>query len=352
MGELEYALGFPWWFAGEAERIDGTVGHSAIPDRRTFTIKQPIGVAAALVPWNFPVAMILRKASAALAAGCTMVIKPSPETPLSVLALVELALRAGFDKSALSVLTTDLQSTPTLSEALCKHPLVRKVTFTGSTRVGKLIARHCSEGLKKVTLELGGNCPFIVFNDATLRKAVDALLLLKWRHAGQACIAANRVFVQSQVYDEFERLLVSETQKLKQGHGASEGTTIGPLTTSAGVDKVDQQVQDAVSRGGRLVLGGTRPETSKGFFYPPTIVADAKPDMLVAKEETFGPLCALFRFETEKEVIQRANEVSVGLASYFFTRDVDRTWRLFEQLEAGMIGMNTGETGCSFRSRG
>lgn len=352
IGELEYALGFTWWFAGEAERINGTVGRSAIPDRRIFAIKQPIGVAAALVPWNFPVAMILRKASAALAAGCTMVIKPSPETPLSVLALVELALRAGFDKSALNVLTTDLQSAPSLSEALCKHPLVRKVTFTGSTRVGKLIARHCSEGLKKVTLELGGNCPFIVFNDADLRKAVDALLLLKWRHAGQACIAASRVFVQSQVYDEFGRLLVSETQKLRQGHGASKGTTIGPLTTSAGVDKVDQQVQDAVSRGGRLVLGGTKPEASKGFFYPPTIVADAKPDMLVAKEETFGPLYALFRFEAEKEVIHRANEVSVGLASCFFTRDVDRTWRLFEQLEAGMIGMNTGKTGCSIDPRG
>lgn len=344
LGELDYALGFTWWFAGEAERVNGSIAQSSIADRRVMTIKQPIGVAAALVPWNFPVAMILRKASAALAAGCTMVIKPSPETPLSVLALVELAVRAGFDRAALSVLTTDLKTTPSLSEALCKHPLVRKVTFTGSTRVGRLVARHCSEGLKKVTLELGGNCPFIVFDDADLGKAVEALMLLKWRHAGQACITANRVFVQAGVFDQFERLLLQETRKLKQGHGAADGTTIGPLTTPAGVEKVDEQVQDAVSRGGRLLLGGTRPQSSEGFFYPPTIVSDAKPDMLVAQEETFGPLCALFRFETEAEVVQRANEVSLGLASYFFTSSVDRTWRLFEKLEAGMIGMNTGKS--------
>ncbi|KAJ5981169.1 hypothetical protein N7522_013984 [Penicillium canescens] len=273
LGELDYALGFTWWFAGEAERVQGTIGSSSIADRRVLTIKEPIGVSVALVPWNFPVAMILRKASAALAAGCSMIIKPSPETPLSVLALAELAVRAGFDKAVLTVLTTDLESTPALSEALCKHQLVRKVTFTGSTRIGKLIAQHCSYGLKKLTLELGGNCPLIVFNDADLAKAVHALTLLKWRHAGQACITANRVFVQSGVYDEFQRLLVEETRKLKLGHGAATGTTIGPLTTPAGVDKVDAQVKDALSKGGKLLFGGVKPSDRKGYFYPPTIVS-------------------------------------------------------------------------------
>jgi succinate-semialdehyde dehydrogenase/glutarate-semialdehyde dehydrogenase len=343
LGELEYALGFTWWFAGEAERIHGTVMASATPDRRIITYKQPIGVAVALVPWNFPVAMILRKASAALATGCTMIIKPSPETPLSVLTLVELAVRAGYDPSVLSVLTTDLEATPRLSEALCKHPLISKVTFTGSTRVGKLVARHCSEGLKRVTLELGGNCPFIVFDDADLAKALDAVMLLKWRHAGQACIAANRVFVQAGIHDKFLKLLVEATSKLQQGHGSAKGTTIGPLTTPAGVDKVDEQVQDAVSKGGRLMLGGKRPVEGKGYFYPPTIIGNATANMLVAKEETFGPLCAVFKFSDEAEVVLRANEVSVGLASYFFTKNIDRAWRLLESLEAGMIGMNTGE---------
>ncbi|BCS18379.1 NAD-dependent succinate-semialdehyde dehydrogenase [Aspergillus puulaauensis] len=346
LGELDYALGFTWWFAGEAERIQGTVGTSSVKNRRNFTIKQPIGVSVAMVPWNFPVAMILRKASAALAAGCSMVIKPSPETPLSVLALVELAARAGVERGALTVLTTDLECTPALSESLCKHPLVRKVTFTGSTRVGKLISRHCSDGLKKLTLELGGNCPFIVFDDANLTQAVEALALLKWRHAGQACITANRVYIQSGVYDQFKSLLTETTKKLKVGHGAAPDTTIGPLTTAAGVEKVEAQVQDAISKGGKVVLGGRRPEhldpDAGGYFYSPTIISDATADMIVAHEETFGPLCALFRFDTEEQVVRKANETSMGLASYFFTRNVSRTWRLVESLEAGMIGMNTG----------
>ncbi|KAH7118324.1 putative succinate-semialdehyde dehydrogenase [Dactylonectria macrodidyma] len=343
MAELDYALGFPWWFAGEAERTHGTTGYSAIANRRTMTIKQPIGVAVALVPWNFPIAMILRKASAALAAGCTMIIKPSPETPLSVLSLVELALRAGFGQGVLTVLTTDLNCTPGLSESLCRHPLVRKVTFTGSTRIGKLIARHCSDGLKKVTLELGGNCPFIVFDDADIRKAVDALVLLKWRHAGQACITANRVFVQSGVYNEFQRLFIEETRKLVMGHGDTTGTTLGPLTTLAGVEKVNSQAKDAVAHGGKLAHGGRRPDNlGGGYFFEPTVISDANFNMQVASEETFGPLCALFRFDTEEEAVRAANDTSMGLASYFFTKDVNRSWRLLEKLEAGMIGINTG----------
>lgn len=341
-GELVYSLGFTWWFAGEAERMTGTVGQAAAPGRRIFTVKQPIGVAVALVPWNFPIAMILRKAAAAMAAGCTMVIKPSPETPLSCLALVDLAMRAGFPSGVLNVLTTDLDKTPELSEALCKHSLVRKVTFTGSTRVGKTIARQCSEGLKKVTLELGGNCPFLIFDDANLNQAVDSLMGLKWRHAGQACITANRVYVQSKVYDKFEQLLLQKTREIKIGHGAAEGTTMGPLTTPRGIDKVKSQIENARKSGGQVLCGGKEPTEMGGYFFEPTIISHMKPEMLTTKEETFGPLCALYKFETEEEAVKAANDTSMGLASYFFTKNIDRTWRLLENLEAGQIGMNTG----------
>ncbi|KAJ5287585.1 hypothetical protein N7478_003271 [Penicillium angulare] len=334
LGELDYALGFTWWFAGEAERIQGTVGHCSIANRRIITIKQPIGVSAALVPWNFPVTMILRKASAALAAGCTMIIKPSPETPLSVLALAELAVRAGVGKAALTVLTTDMKRIPGLSESLCKHPLVRKVTFTGSTRVGKVISHHCSDGLKRFTLELGGNCPFVVFDDADLEKAADALIQLKWRHAGQACITANRVYVQNGVYSAFETLL-----KAKDWSWISKRYDSWSFDNARGVDKVESHVKDAIAQGGRLVLGGSRPAGLTGYFYSPTIIAEASKKMMVADEKTFGPLCALFRFDTEGEAVAWANNTSMGLASYVFTRNVNRTWRL---LEAGMIGLNTG----------
>ena len=286
--------------------------------------------------------MILRKAAAALAAGCTMVIKPSPETPLSCLVLVELALRSGFPPGVLNVLTTDLDRTPDLSEALCRHPLVRKVTFTGSTRVGKLVQKICADGLKKVTLELGGNCPVLVFDDANLEQAAEALMGLKWRHAGQACITANRVYVQSGVFQKFEELLVKKTSQLKLGHGATDGTTIGPLTTARGVDKVKQQVADAQKNGGRIVYGGKEPEGLSGYFFEPTVISDMKPQMLTTREETFGPLLPLYKFETEDEVVKLANDTSMGLASYFFTKNMDRTWRLLENLEAGQIGMNTG----------
>jgi len=287
--------------------------------------------------------MILRKAGAALAAGCTMIIKPSPETPLSVLTLVELAHRAGFTPGVLSVLTTDLAATPALSEALCTHPLVRKVTFTGSTRVGALVARHCAAGLKKVTLELGGNCPFIIFDDADLAQALAALMLLKWRHAGQACISANRVYVQRGVYAAFTDMLVAETRKLKLGHGAQPGTTLGPVTTAQGIAKVEAQIHDATAQGASLVLGGKKPDGLKGYFYEPTILTDMTHDMLTSREETFGPLCALYPFDTEEQVVAWANDTSMGLASYAFTKNSDRVWRMFEKLEAGMIGLNTGE---------
>jgi len=343
-GEIDYALGFTWWFAGEAERIQGTVSVPAAPNRRVITIKQPVGVAVALVPWNFPVAMVLRKAGAALAAGCTLIVKPSPETPLSCLALAHLAAEAGFPPGVFNVLTTDLENTPSLSEALCKHPLVRKVTFTGSTAVGKIVARHCAEGLKKVTLELGGNCPFIIFDDADLQQALDALMLLKWRHAGQACITANRVYVQSGVIAKFTQMLTVATKKLKLGHGAEDGTTMGPVTTPRGISKAMNQVSDAVNLGARAVLGGEPVQDRPGYFFPPTILTDMTPNMLLSREETFAPVCALYSFSTEAEAVKAANDTSMGLASYFFTKNVDRTWRLLENLEAGMVGMNTGNS--------
>ncbi|KAK3075728.1 hypothetical protein LTR53_000666 [Teratosphaeriaceae sp. CCFEE 6253] len=344
-GELDYALGFTWWFAGEAERVQGTVQTPSAPNRRVFTVKQPIGVAVALVPWNFPIAMILRKAGAALAAGCTMIVKPSPETPFSVLSLAYLAQEAGFAKGVFSVLPTSLDNTPALSESLCRHPLVKKVTFTGSTRVGKLVAKICSDGLKKCTLELGGNCPFLVFDDADLEQAATQLMALKWRHAGQACITANRVYVQKGVYDKFTEILSEKTRQLKIGHGAKEGITLGPVTTDRSLDKAEAQVADAKEQGGKVVLGGNKlhgKEGYDGYFFEPTIITGAKEGMLIAREETFAPVMALFEFDTEEEAVTLANDTSMGLASYFFTKNVDRTWRLLENLEAGMIGMNTG----------
>ncbi|KFZ08950.1 hypothetical protein V502_09033 [Pseudogymnoascus sp. VKM F-4520 (FW-2644)] len=343
-GEIEYSLGFTWWFAGEAERITGTVQTPAAPGRRVFTVKQPIGVAAALVPWNFPIAMVLRKASAALAAGCCMVIKPSPETPLSVLMLIELATQAGFPKGVLSVLTTSLGNTPGLSEALCKHPLIKKVTFTGSTRIGKLVAKLCADGLKKVTLELGGNCPFLIFDDAELNQACDALMLLKWRNAGQACITANRVYVHKGVYDKFAALLKKKTSKLVVGHGAEKGTTMGPVTTPQSLDRALNQVEDAKRNGGQVLLGGGKVHGTTGYFFEPTIILGAKEEMLISREESFAPVLALYSFDTEEEAVMAANNTSMGLASYFFTKNVDRTWRLLENLEAGIIGMNSGNT--------
>ncbi|OAT08564.1 succinate-semialdehyde dehydrogenase [Blastomyces gilchristii SLH14081] len=328
-GEVDYALGFAWWFAGEAERIRGSIAIPSVSERRTFVVKQPIGVSVALVPWNFPVAMIIRKVAAALAAGCSMIVKPSPETPLSVLALADLALRAGFPSGVLNVITTDNTNTHSVSEALCKHPLVRKVTFTGSTAVGRIVAHHCSDGLKKVTLELGGNCPFIVFNDADLDQAVAALMILKWRTAGQACTHANRVYVQS-------------GGKLRVGHGANSFTTMGAITTPRGIEKLERHVADAVSKRGRVLCGGKRPSNLGGYFFEPTIISEMTSSMLTTHEEIFGPLLGLYRFETEEEVVQAANNTSMGLASYFFTSDVNRSWRLLESLEAGMIGMNTG----------
>ncbi|KUI58099.1 Succinate-semialdehyde dehydrogenase [NADP(+)] GabD [Cytospora mali] len=351
LAEIDYSTGFTWWFSGEADRIQGSVYQSATPGRRVLVIKQPIGVAAALCPWNFPVAMVVRKAGAALAAGCTMVVKPSPETPITTLCLANLALRAGFPPGALNVLTTSLENTPGVAEALCAHPLVKKVTFTGSTRVGKIIAGWCAKNLTKLTLELGGNCPFIVFDDANLDQALEQLMALKWRHAGQACISANRVFVQSGIHDRFVEALAVKTKELKVGHGLENGTTLGPVTTPRGLDKAEELYQDAISKGAKVVIGTGKREDAQsgaaGYFMKPTILTGVSDDMVLAKEEVFAPVLGIFKFDTEDEAIKRANDTSMGLASYVFTKNVDRLWRLFEKLEAGMIGLNTGNQSAS-----
>lgn len=352
IGEIDYSLGFCWWFSGEADRIQGSVFNPSVNNRRTFVIKQPIGVSVALVPWNFPIAMILRKAGAAFAAGCTMVVKPSPETPLTCLTLARLAAQAGFAPGVFNVLTTSLENTPALSQALCEHPDVKKVTFTGSTRVGKIIAGFCSKGLKKCTLELGGNCPYIVFDDADLEATVTQFMGLKWRHAGQSCISANRVYVQAGVYDKFTQLLIERTKSLSLGHGAEKGTTLGPLTTPRGLDKAEAQAANAIKLGAKLVLGTGKANKNAttaegagegrgvgGYFMAPTILTNMNHEMLMATEETFAPVVGLFKFETESQVLSWANDTSMGLASYVFTKNVDRLWRMFENLQAGMLGL-------------
>ncbi|CAK7230074.1 hypothetical protein SBRCBS47491_007463 [Sporothrix bragantina] len=342
-GEIDYGTTFTWWFTGEADRVQGATINSALPGRRGLVIKQPIGTAVALVPWNFPLALVLRKAGAALAAGCTMVVKTSPETPLTAFCLANLALRAGFPPGALNVLSTTLENTPGVAEALCLHPLVKKVTFTGSTRVGKIISSLCARNLKKCTLELGGNCPFIVFDDASLEQAVGQLQALKWRHAGQACVTANRLYVQRGIHDAFVARIIEETKKLKLGHGLTEGSTLGPVTTPRGLDKGEELFQNAVEGGAKVLLGqGKREDGEGGYFMAPTVLTGVNDSMTMAQDEVFAPILGISVFDTEEEVTQRANNTSMGLASYVFTKNVDRMWRMFENLEAGMIGLNTG----------
>ena len=339
-GEVAYALTYSWWFIGEAERASmGSTVVSATPGRRQLVIKQPIGVVAAMVPWNFPLVLCLRKAAAALAAGCTMVVKPSPETPLSALALAELATRAGFPAGCLNVLTTSMENTPSVAEALCCHELVAKVSFTGSTRVGKLLSGWCARGLKKTTLELGGNCPYIVFDDADMDRAATALGALKWRCTGQACVSANRVYVQAGVYDAFVQRVVADAKKLKVGHGMAEGTTMGPVATPRSLDKAEEMARDAVTKGAKMMVGTGKRLQQPGYFMEPAVLTDVTDDMLMSREEIFSPILGISRFETEEEVVRRANDTSMGLTSYVFTKDADRLYRMFENLEAGNIGL-------------
>lgn len=337
-GEIAYAASFIEWFAEEGKRIYGDTIPSNSPDQRILVTKMPVGVCAAITPWNFPSAMITRKAGPALAAGCPMVVKPAEATPYSALALAELAERAGVPAGIFSVITGKPAD---VGGEMTANPSVRKVTFTGSTAVGKLLMRQSADTLKKVSLELGGNAPFIVFDDADLDVAVEGAMASKYRNSGQTCVCANRLLVQDSVYDAFAEKLAAAVSKLQVGNGMENGTTQGPLINEAAVQKVESHIADAVAKGARIVAGGNRHALGHTFFEP-TLLADVTTDMDVASEETFGPVAPLFRFSSEEEAIQMANDTEFGLAAYFFARDVGRIWRVSEELEYGIVGVNTG----------
>jgi succinate-semialdehyde dehydrogenase/glutarate-semialdehyde dehydrogenase len=337
-GEVTYAASFIEWFAEEAKRIYGDTipGHQA--DKRLTVIKQPVGVTAAITPWNFPAAMITRKAGPALAAGCTMVVKPAPQTPFTALALAELAHRAGIPAGVFSVITGDAIA---IGNALCESPIVRKLSFTGSTAVGIKLMEQCAPTLKKLSLELGGNAPFIVFNDADIDAAVDGAMIAKYRNAGQTCVCANRIYVQAGVYEQFTQKFAAAVAKLSVGNGVDTGVNIGPLINADAVTKVQRHLADAVAKGASIVTGG-KTHSLGGFFFEPTILRDVDKSMLVAKEETFGPLAPLFKFDSVDDVIKQANDTEFGLAAYFYGRDISLVYKVVEALEYGMVGVNTG----------
>ena len=336
-GELANGTSFVQWFAEEAKRVYGDTVPQPSADKRILVTKEPIGVTAAITPWNFPHAMITRKVAPALAAGCAMVLRPASQTPLSALALAALAERAGIPAGVFSVVTG---SATQIGGVLTRHPLVRKFSFTGSTPVGRLLIGQCADTVKKVSMELGGNAPFIVFDDADLDEAVEGAMLSKFRNAGQTCVCANRIYVQDSVYDQFAEKLAAGAQKLVLGNGMEQGVTQGPMIDEAAVRKVEEHIGDALEKGARLVTGGQRAALG-GSFFEPTVLTGVTAAMKVAQEETFGPLAPLFRFSTEEEVIERANDTEFGLASYFYTRDIGRVMRVSEELEYGMVGVNT-----------
>ena len=337
-GEVVYAASFLEWFAEEGKRVCGDVLASPMADRRLVVVKEPVGVCAAITPWNFPLAMITRKVGPALAAGCTMVLKPAEDTPLSALALAVLAERAGVPAGVFSVVTGDAVA---IGGELTANPVVRKLTFTGSTEVGRILMRQSADTIKKLSLELGGNAPFIVFDDADLDAAVEGAIASKYRNAGQTCVCANRLYVHDKVYDAFARKLVAAVAQLKVGNGVEPGVLQGPLINEDAVAKVESHIADALDKGARVLAGGKR-HSIGGTFFEPTVLADVTPAMRVAKEETFGPLAPLFRFHTDDEVVGMANDTEFGLASYFYSRDIGRIWRVAEALEYGMVGINTG----------
>jgi succinate-semialdehyde dehydrogenase/glutarate-semialdehyde dehydrogenase len=337
-GEIRYAASFIEWFAEEAKRIYGDTIPPHQKDKRILVLKQPVGVCAAITPWNFPAAMITRKAAPALAAGCTMVVKPASATPFSALALAELAHRAGIPPGVFNVVTGTAKE---IGNELTDNRLVRKLTFTGSTATGKKILSASSATLKKVTMELGGNAPFIVFEDADLEAAVDGAIASKYRNNGQTCVCTNRFLVQDQVYDQFAAKLAKKLGKMKVGNGMSKDTDLGPMINNDAVKSVEKHIADATEKGARILLGGKRHDMG-GNFFEPTILTDATTEMLLANEEIFGPVAALFRFETDDEAVRLANATEFGLASYFYTRDLARAWRVGEALEYGIVGLNTG----------
>lgn len=338
-GEIAYAASFIEWFAEEAKRAYGDVIPAHAGDKRILVQKEPVGVTAAITPWNFPSAMITRKAGPALAAGCAMVLKPAPQTPFSALALAVLAERAGIPAGLLSVIPADVDASREVGGELCDNPIVRKMSFTGSTGVGIKLMQQCAPSLKKLSLELGGNAPFIVFDDADLDAAVEGAIISKFRNAGQTCVCANRLYVQDAVYDAFAAKLQAAVAKLKVGNGMLEGITTGPLINAEAVAKVQRHLQDALDKGATLLGGGS---SLGGNFFEPTIVTGVTAEMAVAREETFGPLAPLFRFNDEAEVIRQANDTEFGLAAYFYARDLSRVFRVAEALEYGMVGINTG----------
>ncbi|MFV0678480.1 NAD-dependent succinate-semialdehyde dehydrogenase [Variovorax sp. tm] len=338
-GEVAYGASFIEWFAEEAKRVNGEVLPQFDNNRRLLVLKQAIGVCAAITPWNFPLAMITRKVAPALAAGCTVVIKPAELTPLTALAAAELAARAGIPAGVLNVLTADSANSIAIGKELCESNIVRHLSFTGSTEVGRILMSQCAPTVKKLSLELGGNAPFLVFDDADVDSAVEGAIASKYRNAGQTCVCANRLYVQEGIYDAFVEKFAARVEALKVGNGFEDGVVQGPLIEDAALDKVQRHVDDAVAKGGKVLVGGHR---LQGQFFEPTVIADATPDMLCAREETFGPFAPVFRFKTEQDGIDAANNTEFGLASYFYTRDVGRIFRVAESLEYGMVGINAG----------
>ncbi|MDC5290772.1 NAD-dependent succinate-semialdehyde dehydrogenase [Acinetobacter baumannii] len=337
-GEILYAASFIEWFAEEAKRVYGDIIPSPYPDARIVVNKQPIGVVAAITPWNFPAAMITRKVAPALAAGCPCIVKPAPETPFTALALVDLAVQAGVPAEIFSVITGDAAH---IGDAIFESDVVRKFTFTGSTPVGKMLLERSAKTLKKVSLELGGNAPFIVFDDADLEAAIEGALIAKFRNAGQTCVCVNRFLVQAGIYEKFIAALSQKIQNFNIGNGLEAGHDIGPLVNANAVKKVEAHIQDALDKNGRLVVGGKKHKAGE-LFFEPTLIADVTADMDVATQETFGPLAAVFKFENEQQAVEMANATEFGLAAYCYTKDLGRAWRMSEQLEYGMVGINKG----------
>ena len=337
--EIEYAASFLEWFGEEAKRVYGDTIPTYMRDRRIVVTKQPVGVTVGITPWNFPAAMVTRKTAPALAAGCTMVLKPAEQTPLSALAVAQLGLEAGLPAGVLGIVTGSAEDAPEIGKAMTSSALVRKLGFTGSTEVGKLLMAQCAGQVKKVSLELGGNAPFIVFDDADLDEAVAGALMCKFRNSGQTCISANRILVQAPVYDEFVQRLTERASALTVGSGLESDTRIGPLIERQAIDKVERHVADALERGGELLTGG---EHLGGLFYSPTVITGVPPDAAMSVEETFGPVAGIARFGSEDDVIRQANDTPYGLAAYFYSRDLGRVWRVSEGLEYGIVGINTG----------
>ena len=338
-GEVAYGASFVEWFAEEAKRVNGETLPQFDNNRRLMVLKQPIGVCAAITPWNFPLAMITRKVAPALAAGCPVVIKPAELTPLTALAAAELAIRAGIPAGVVNIITADSDNSIAIGKVFCSSDIVRHISFTGSTEVGRILMAQSAPCIKKLALELGGNAPFIVFDDADIDSAVEGAMASKYRNAGQTCVCANRIYVQDAVYDEFVQKFSAKVKTLKVGNGFDEGVVQGPLIEDAAIQKVERHVQDAIAKGGKVMVGGHKLD---GQFFEPTVIADARADMLCAREETFGPFAPVFRFHKEQEAVDAANNTEFGLASYFYSRDIGRIYRVSEALEYGMVGINVG----------